>query len=112
MIKVTIYENGQHERIGFAAEDHAGYADSGSDIVCAAASVLMINTINAVERFTEDKFTVSSDDSEDSPFISFRFTKHPGHDARLLLDTMILGLQDIENNSEYEPYIDIIFEEV
>lgn len=112
MIKVTIYENGQHEWIGFDAEDHAGYADSGSDIVCAAASVLMINTINAIEKFTEEKFSVSSGDIEEVPFINFRFDKHPGHDARLLLETMLLGLQDIENNREYEPYIDIIFEEV
>ncbi len=31
---------------------------------------------------------------------------------RLLLDSMILGLEEIEDNNEYEPYIDIIFKEV
>ena len=55
-----------------------------------------------------------TDDSEDAQgLIQFRFTgEKPTHDADLLLKTMILGLGEIEDDSEYEPYIDIIFEEV
>ena len=30
----------------------------------------------------------------------------------LLLDSMILGLEEVEESEEYEPYIDIIFKEV
>ncbi|MFR5060261.1 MAG: ribosomal-processing cysteine protease Prp, partial [[Ruminococcus] torques] len=36
----------------------------------------------------------------------------PSHDASLLLDSMVLGLEEIEDGSEYESYIDIIFKEV
>ena len=36
----------------------------------------------------------------------------PSHDASLLLDSMVLGLEQIEDSNEYEPYIDIIFKEV
>ena len=32
--------------------------------------------------------------------------------ASLLLDSMVLGLEQIEDSSEYEPYIDMIFKEV
>ncbi len=35
---------------------HAGYAEEGQDIVCAAVSVLMINTVNSLDAFTDDKF--------------------------------------------------------
>lgn len=114
MIKVTIYKTDRHEYVGFDAQGHAGFADEGMDIVCAAASALIINTLNAIERYTSDKISVVSDDSEDAQgLIEFRFTGgKPTHDAELLLKTMILGLQEIEEDSDYEPYIDIIFKEV
>ena len=55
-----------------------------------------------------------TDDSEGAQgLIQFRFTGgRPTHDAELLLKTMILGLEEIEDDSDYEPYIDIIFKEV
>ena len=36
MIKVTIYQSSEGKISGFAVQGHAGYAESGSDIVCAA----------------------------------------------------------------------------
>ncbi|MGC4019634.1 MAG: ribosomal-processing cysteine protease Prp [Muricomes sp.] len=114
MIKVTIYKTNRHEYAGFDAQGHAGFSDEGMDIVCAAASALIINTLNAIERYTSDEISIVSDDSEDAQgLIEFRFTGgKPTHDAELLLKTMILGLQEIEDDSDYEPYIDIIFKEV
>ena len=114
MIKVTIYKTDKHEYVGFDALGHAGFADEGMDIVCAAASALIINTINAVERYTSDETSVVTDDSEGAQgLIQFRFTGgRPTHDAELLLKTMSLGLEEIEDDSDYEPYIDIIFKEV
>ena len=112
MIKVTIYENKNHEWEGFKAQGHAGYEELGKDIVCAAASVLITNTMNAIEKFTDDESSVLIDESENEPCIEFHFKNNPGHDATLLFDTMVFGLQSMEDNSEYESYIDIIFEEV
>ena len=55
MITVTIYkDSGQYA--GFTARGHAGYAEEGFDIVCAAASALTINCLNSLEAFTEDSF--------------------------------------------------------
>ena len=114
MIKVTIYKTDRHEYIGFDVKGHVGFSDEGMDIVCAAASALIINTLNALEKYTSDEMSVVSDDSDAQGRIEFRFTGSAGptHDAELLLDTMILGLQEIEEDSDYEPYIDIIFKEV
>ena len=113
MIKVTIYKTDRHEYVGFDLQGHAGFADEGMDIVCAAVSALVINTMNAIERYTDDEITVVTDDSEDAQsMIEFRFVNHPTHDAELLLKTMILGLEEVEDDSDYEPYIDIIFKEV
>ena len=33
---------------------HAGYAEEGQDIICAAVSALIVNTVNSVETLTED----------------------------------------------------------
>lgn len=112
MVKVTIYKDVDHVFSGFDVHGHAGLAESGTDIVCAAVSALVINTINAIEKFTDDKARVVSGGLKKGADISFRFKGKPGHDAVLLLDAMVLGLQSIEDNREYEPYIDIIIEEV
>ncbi|MFR5702512.1 MAG: hypothetical protein ACLUD0_12000 [Eubacterium ramulus] len=42
--------------------------------------------------------------------ISFRITEKNGTDAQLLLKSLILGFENMESN--YEEYIDLIFEEV
>ena len=110
MIKVTIYKTERHEYGGFDTEDHAGYGEQGQDILCAACSALVINALNSIERFTDDETSCVSD--EDTGSISFRFNGKPSHDAALLLDSMILGLEEIEDSNDYEKYIDIIFKEV
>ena len=110
MIRVTVYKTVRHEYAGFDMEGHAGYEDPGQDIVCAAVSALVINALNSIEHFTEDETTCVSE--EESGRIEFRFKELPSHDAGLLLDSMLLGLEEIEASEEYEPYIDIIFKEV
>ena len=110
MIKATIYKTDRHEYAGFNISGHAGYSDSGNDVVCAAVSAIVINTINSIDRFTDDRTSSVSD--EESGTIEFRFRQIPSHDASLLLDSMVLGLEQIEDSNEYEPYIDIIFKEV
>ncbi len=110
MIKVTVYKTDRHEYAGFDMHGHAEYSDPGKDLVCAAASALVINALNSIERFTDDETTSVAD--EEAGSIEFRFKSRPSHDAGLLLDSMILGLEEIEASEEYEPYIDIIFKEV
>ena len=108
MIKVTIYQSSEGKISGFAVQGHAGYAESGSDIVCAAVSVLTQNTVNSIEEFTEDGFSVDVDEKEGGLYLKME-TGYSGK-SKLLLDSLILGLQGIEE--EYMDYLDVIFEEV
>ena len=105
MIKVTVYKTVNHDYAGLDVLGHAGYSEAGSDV-----SVLVINTLNSIERFTSDKISLVSD--EETGMIEFRFIRKPSHDAKLLFKSMVLGLQEIEEDSEYEPYIDIISRKV
>ena len=95
---------------GFTISGHSGFSEEGSDIVCAAVSTLVINTINAVEAFTAEETSCVSD--ENTGRIEYRIQRNPAHDTQLLLNAMVLGLKSMEDNREYEPYTDIIFKEV
>ena len=109
MTRVTIYRNFENECVGFDVSGHAGYAEEGEDIVCAAISILVINTMNAIETFTDVQFSQEADETRG--LIKYR-VEHPTKEATLLLKTMILGLQTMEDNELYTDYIDLIFEEV
>ena len=98
MIRITIYVNEHHVYTGFDVKGHAEFSDPGKDVVCAAVSMLVINTMNAMEAFTEDETSHVSDEEEGT--IEFRFRRRPSHDADLLINTMILGLESLEENSE------------
>ena len=107
MIRISVYQDSGGRFSGFDFSGHAEYADSGSDIVCAAVSALVITTINAVETLTGEQFTNSADEKEGT--IHFRFLTF-GHDSQLLIQAMLLGLGEMENS--YSQYIDLIYEEV
>ncbi|MBS5523100.1 MAG: ribosomal-processing cysteine protease Prp [Clostridiales bacterium] len=106
MIKITVYKDDKGFA-GFTSEGHAGYADAGYDIVCAAVSVLTVNTINSIESFTSDTFHVKQKDG----YIECRFNDVLSDSSVLLMNSMILGLQEIEKDYGNE-YIRLIFKEV
>lgn len=108
MIRVNIYHNKQGDIFGFRLIGHADFAEAGSDIVCAAVSILTINTINSIELFTSEDFECDSDENKGG-YLSFNLpdTKEgkANHDVQLLLKAMLNGLNDIQN--EYGCYISI-----
>lgn len=88
---------------------HAGYADSGEDIVCSAISVLVINTINSLEVLTSTKMQVESD--EESGRIDLLFMEDLKEDGILLMDSLMLGLKNVAD--EYgKRYVELKFKEV
>lgn len=98
MIDVTMYQNAAGATVGFRMKGHADYAAYGQDIVCAAVSALVINTINSVESFTEDTFEQAIHQEED--VVSFMITSDfVSSSSELLLKSLVLGLSGIQ--SEY-----------
>ncbi|MCI8991366.1 MAG: ribosomal-processing cysteine protease Prp [Eubacterium sp.] len=109
MVKVTIYKNRNQELKGFCCTGHAGYAVHGEDIVCAGVSVLVLNTINSIERFTEEEYDLETEES--SGRIRFLLKGVPSEAADLLLNSMILGLEGIRS-SYGKKYVTLKFKEV
>lgn len=88
---------------------HSGFAGNGKDIVCAAISILVINTINAMERFAEEDMKVTT--NEETGFIDCRFNTDLSDKGGLLMDSMILGLSNIADQYGSK-YLLLKFEEV
>lgn len=112
MIRVTVLTDSNHEYVGIEMIGHAGNASDpveGQELVCAAVSALTLNMANSVEHFTEDSF--EADEDERAGGFSFRFTSSISSESKLLMNSLVFGLMDIEE--EYgEPYIRIRLKEV
>ena len=62
MINAILFRNENKNFYGFSLKGHAGYANAGKDIICAAVSVLGINTGNSIEKLTYAKLKVEESD--------------------------------------------------
>lgn len=110
MINVTIFKDSSDEYRGFSLVGHAGYAESGSDIVCAAVSMISTNTVNSVANLTDDEITYDVD--EDTGLLTMSFCgKTISNESKLLVDSLILGLESIRE-SYGDTYIKISYKEV
>ena len=75
MITVTVSKK-NNSYISFVSEGHADYAEEGQDIICAAVSALVINTVNSLEQLT-------------API---------SEGGTLLMNSLLLGLTEIEHS--------------
>ena len=81
MITIKVRKkNGSYEE--FISKGHAGYAEAGQDIVCAAVSALIITTVNSLEKFTDDKFDVQEKDG----FVSIHFRNDLSEQVVITID--------------------------
>ena len=103
MTEVTFHSEGSRIS-GFEVRGHSGYAPEGEDIVCAAVSALVINALNSIEEFTEDAFTC---DCQDGQIQNWEFTSEVSPESELLMDSLMLGLQNI-STSYGEEYLKIL----
>ncbi|MDY6325177.1 MAG: ribosomal-processing cysteine protease Prp [Catonella sp.] len=92
MIKVDVVsDNTGYKSIKFTG--HALFDEYGKDIVCAAVSVLALNTFNSIELFCEDNF--KSYEDPEKGILAIEFVDDLSDGAKLLMDSLMLGLTDI-----------------
>jgi hypothetical protein len=109
MTHVSIRKTSDGSYRGFTCIGHSGYAEAGEDIVCAAISVLVINTVNSLELLAGEQPVLVTDEKEG--LIDCRLDSGCNEKAALLLDSMILGLQEIRRQYG-KTYLNLTFEEV
>lgn len=95
MIEVLITRDKAQQITGFKVSGHALFAEAGNDIICAAVSMLTINTLNAIEQFLPDEAMIVDID-RDKGHIEARLKEKPKEGSELLLRTFHLGMVSIE----------------
>ncbi len=112
MIKVSFKYDHNNDPVGFICTGHAGFAAFGKDIICAGVSALVINCINSVSTFTDNKFDLDTD--EKKGYIRFVLKGEPSQEAKLLLKSLKLGIDAIiqDEGSKFVKLVDWTIEEV
>lgn len=110
MINVNIIRNGEGFIRQIIVKGHAGFAEEGRDIVCAAASVTAYTTAGALEDLAEIKDCFV--ESHGSMVISLpeEISEKQKNTAGIILETAAIGFKQIELS--YSDYISVLDEEV
>ncbi len=101
MIRLTLHQTGG-QLTGFECVGHAGYAEEGQDIVCAAVSILTTTCANALESVAGITPQVEASSGK----MNLSLPDHAGRDAQVILQTMRQGLRDLAE--EYPRYFQLI----
>ena len=109
MIRAVFSREGERYT-GFRASGHSGYAEAGSDIVCAAVSVLGCTCVNSLEAVCG----VTPDITENDDGILAFTLPHPldgqrAHDAQVLMAALHQGIADIAR--QYPRYVTLSIQE-
>ncbi len=108
---VTFRKRSDGALLGYSADGHAGYAEAGADIVCAAVSALTQTTLNGLKEVLKAPVMFERDDER--AFLEANLTPEATEaqiqQAQLLLVTLLEGLRAIER--EYPRNLRIILKE-
>ena len=107
MIRIVFYRT-DAGLTGFRAHGHAGYAELGSDIVCAAVSAVLQTACMGVENVLHIDMSVQQDD--DSGFLQAMLPQSLPenllHDAGMMLAAAEAGLRAIQQ--QYPDHVRLI----
>lgn len=92
-----------------SVDGHADYAESGSDIVCAGVSAVVIGNLNAIDELGEDVVFDISANEDITGHITYRSLESTDKE-QLILKAMLISLKSIEDS--YSEYITINIREV
>jgi len=109
MIKAIIFRNNQENLVGFEISGHAGYAEIGRDIVCAAISFLATTTVNSLEEQLSVGPQYEVNETDGHLLCSLSLEKMGSDDqqkAQVILKTLEIGLKSIEQ--EYGQYVKLL----
>ena len=94
MIRFIVRKKNDGAYAGLKVEGHAKYANYGKDIVCAAVSVLTLNTVNSIEALTDNVMNVR--ESGKGGALEVDFPEGLDEKGKLLMDALVMGIRDVE----------------
>lgn len=91
MITIDVKQDEQKQIIGYSVQGHAGYAQAGQDIVCAAVSALAMASLNGLEEHLHHEVQYSIADGH----IDCALLQAPDSLTQAILVTMVMGMENI-----------------
>lgn len=76
---------------GLTVDGHAGYAETGNDIICAAVSVLAQGLIHSLDALTDDRISYRVMDGH----IDIEY-ENLSEQGKLLIDSFFIAASDIQ----------------
>lgn len=110
MISISVYRNSKKNVEQFIVTGHAYAADPGQDIVCAAVSVLTQTTVLGLHSIASIAIEYEIDNGYLKCKLPVDLIEKELYDAKLLINTMLLGLKNIQES--YPKYVEIHDKEV
>ncbi len=102
MITISLFRNQKQQIVRFLVEGHAGYAESGADIVCASVTTAAFTAVNGITDVAGIKASAEVREG----YLAFLLPRElsPGmrEKADLLLESMVLSFENLaEQYGEY-----------
>ena len=101
MISIVIWKDQEGSILGFTVEGHAGYEESGKDIICASVSTLFQTAVNALEEQLGWKdFYMVTEGKENfcEVWTPEGITEKERETANVILKTIVRGILDVEES--------------
>jgi len=115
MTTVVILKDKEQQYRGIICMGHAGFAKktffgkAEPDILCAAISVLLQTTLNALEELAGEELAIT--ENEESGFLKCDLNSGLQDKSVFLLDAMVYGLEQLRETYG-ETYLQVNYEEV
>lgn len=100
MIKIVFDRDAEGRILGFMAEGHAGYADAGEDIVCAAVSAVLQTAVIGLQDVLHVELDLFMDHGDMKVKLPKDISPKQAEGAIVLFETMRLGLESIAMDRE------------
>lgn len=106
MITVEIFSGNDEKILGYQVSGHAGFADSGEDIVCAAVSGIVQTAVLGLDHYLSVSPNLEIKDGWLKCMLPDTINIEELEKAQIILRTMELGL--LSTQESYNKYIRII----
>ena len=108
MTNIKLYARRGGDIFGLQVKGHAGFGVRGTDVVCASVSILVINTINSIQKLTSDRCNEKVNARKAT--IDFEIDGEVSRESKVLLESLKMGLEAI--SKDYPGNVKITVEEV
>ncbi|MFZ5988493.1 MAG: ribosomal-processing cysteine protease Prp [Bacillota bacterium] len=110
MIKISVVRDKEGFIWQYIVEGHAGFAEEGKDLVCAAVSVVAFMGINALDELAGLKRNYGFEHGYMLCSVPTDIPEEKKEKVKTILETIVVGFKQIELT--YEDYVSVLEEEV